>query len=102
MWFTAGSKLDFENMNLNEKAHYTYVLWSKEDKKFYIGYTTNLKRRLEEHQRGDIHTTHRLSNPQFIFGEIFVSETDARRREQYFKTTKGKKTLRLMLRETIK
>ncbi|PIR43835.1 hypothetical protein COV24_00725, partial [candidate division WWE3 bacterium CG10_big_fil_rev_8_21_14_0_10_32_10] len=31
---------------------YTYVLFSFKDKKLYIGYTNNLKRRLKEHSQG--------------------------------------------------
>ena len=30
--------------------YHVYVLWSKQDKNFYIGYTEDLKRRLEEHK----------------------------------------------------
>ena len=36
-----------------------------------------------------------------IFYEAFKSERDARRREEYFKTTKGKRALKIMLKETI-
>jgi len=81
---------------------YVYVLWSKEDKKFYIGYTANLERRIKEHNAGMVHTTRRMHNPWFIFFEGFLYEEDARRREGYFKTTKGRKALRLMLRESLK
>jgi len=54
------------------------------------------------HKRGKVYSTARLSKPILIFYEAFISGKDAKRREQYFKTTKGKKTLRLMLRETTK
>ena len=33
--------------------------------------------------------------------EYYHAESDALRREQYLKTTKGKRTLRLMLRDTL-
>ena len=52
--------------------YYTYVLWSKEDGKFYVGYTADLLRRLKEHQGGHCHATLRMSNPRFI-----VSETES-------------------------
>jgi putative endonuclease len=82
--------------------YYTYVLWSRKDKKFYIGYTADINRRAEEHLHGVSHTTSRMSDPVLIFFEAFTSETDARRRESYFKTTKGKKALRLIVRDSIK
>ena len=81
--------------------HFVYILWSKKDERFYIGYTADLDRRMKEHKNGQCHTTLRMDNPQLIFCEGFISQADALRREGYFKTTKGKKTLRLMLRESI-
>jgi len=83
------------------KFYYVYILLSLYDKNFYIGLTNNLKRRLSEHKQGrNISTAKRLPL-KLIFYESFLSEKDARRREKYFKITKGKKTLRLMLRETL-
>jgi len=81
--------------------HWVYVLRSDDDKKFYIGYTANLDRRLAEHRRGVTHTTRRMKSPRIIFHEAFVSETDARRREKYFKTSKGRKALQLIMRDTL-
>ena len=82
--------------------YYTYVLWSTEDKKFYIGYTSDLSRRLAEHQNDRGYTTSRMTAPKLVFYECFLSKEDAVRREDYFKTTKGKKALRLITRESIK
>ena len=80
---------------------HVYVLWSVSQRKFYVGYTADLDRRLSEHEQGKCHTTQRLNNPDLIFYEAFKNEYDARRREEYFKTTKGKKTLKLMLHKTL-
>jgi putative endonuclease len=82
--------------------HYVYVLY--DDVKFYIGITQNLKRRIQEHLSGHVYSTSRYDrkNLRLIFAEIFVSKEDAARREMYLKTTKGRKTLKLMLRETLR
>lgn len=80
---------------------YTYVLLSLKDHKFYIGYTNNLKRRLEEHQLGKSLSTACRRPFQLIFYEAFLKAGDAKRRESYFKTTKGKVTLRQMLSESL-
>ncbi len=77
---------------------YTYVLRSEKDRKFYIGYTSDLKRRLQEHQRGKNVSTAKRLPIELVFYEAFRSQEDARRREDYFKTTKGKTRLRLMLK----
>ncbi len=82
--------------------YYVYVLLSQKDKKFYIGFTNDLKRRLKEHNSGkNISTKSRLPL-KLIYYEAHLSKADAARRERYFKTTKGKSTLKQMLRESLK
>ena len=84
------------------KFYYVYVLLSLKDRKFYIGYTNNLKRRFEEHQRGENLSTSKRLPVELILYEAFLSKDDAQRRERYFKTAKGKTTLRQMLRDYFK
>jgi putative endonuclease len=79
--------------------YYVYVLYNGE--KFYIGYTTNLKRRLDEHKTGNVKSTSKMGKVQLIFYEAFVNKNSAKRREKYFKTTKGKRALRIMLSESL-
>jgi len=81
--------------------YFTYVLQSLKDKKLYIGYTTDLKRRLEEHKFGGSDSTRKRLPFRFVFYEAFVSKEDAKRREGYFKTNKGKKALKLILRDSL-
>lgn len=82
--------------------YYVYVLQSLRNDKFYIGYTRDLRRRIEEHKSGKSHTTKRMLPIRLIFYESYLNKTDAIRREYYFKTSKGKTSLRLMLKETLK
>lgn len=78
---------------------YVYILRSLKDGLLYVGYTHDLKRRLAEHQRGaNISTSKRLP-VELIFYEAYLSKVDAERRELYFKTTKGKTTLKYMLQD---
>lgn len=80
----------------------TYVLLSKKDKQFYIGYTTHLENRIKNHNEGKTKSTAPRRPLMLIFAEFYLSKTDAMRREKYFKTTAGKKALKLMLIETRK
>ena len=80
---------------------FVYVLYSRKDKRFYIGFTKNIERRVKEHVAGRNHTTLRLDSAELIFYEAFVDEKDARRREKYLKTTQGRKGLRYIVRETL-
>ncbi|MDA0376490.1 MAG: GIY-YIG nuclease family protein [bacterium] len=80
---------------------YVYVLRSLKDKQFYSGSTNNLKRRLQQHQRGENVSTAKRLPVEMIYFEGHRSKDDALRREKYFKTAKGKTTLRLMLRDSL-
>ncbi|MFN4213154.1 MAG: GIY-YIG nuclease family protein, partial [Microgenomates group bacterium] len=79
-----------------------YVLYSLKDKKFYIGYTTNLHERLTSHILGNSKATNPRRLFILLFCEYFLSKKDALRREKYFKTSFGKKALKLMLKESLK
>ena len=80
---------------------YTYILFSIKYREFYIGYSSDLKRRLKQHLADQVQST-KNREMVLVFYEAFKSEADARRREQYLKTTKGKKTLKLMLKDSLK
>jgi putative endonuclease len=77
--------------------YYVYILKSKKDNKLYIGYSTNLKRRFSEHQKGLVISTKPRRPFELIFYEAYKSMKDAKRREMYFKTSKGKTSLKTML-----
>lgn len=82
--------------------YYVYVLLSKKDNKFYIGYTHDLEKRQREHQEGKVMSTKYRLPVKLIYYETHLNQKDALRREDYFKTTAGKRTLKLMLREYLK
>jgi putative endonuclease len=81
---------------------YVYILQSLKDRKLYIGYASNLKRRLKEHKTGGSVSTKKRPPFRLLYYEAHSNEKDARRREGYFKTQKGKSTLKQMLREALK
>ncbi|NQU09767.1 GIY-YIG nuclease family protein [bacterium] len=81
--------------------HCVYVLLSLHDSHLYIGYTTNLKRRLTEHFDGRNTSTACRRPVRLIFCEYYLAKSDALRREAYFKTTAGKRALRLMLQDSL-
>ena len=81
--------------------YYVYVLLSKNDGKFYIGFTEDLKRRFEQHNKGESPATKCRRPFELIFYEAYRNKYDALRREKYFKSTKGKTTLNTMLTEFL-
>ncbi len=86
---------------MTTKFYYVYVLQSLKRDWIYVGYTENLRRRLDEHNKGQNKSTKAHVPLELIHYEAYRSEQDARRREMYLKTTKGKTTLRTMLKEDL-
>ncbi len=78
---------------------YIYILQSKNDKQLYIGFTNNLQNRLKQHNAGEVKSTRPRKPLDLIFFEAYTNKYDALRREKYFKTTKGKTTVKTMLKE---
>jgi len=74
--------------------YYVYVLRSKKDKKNYTGYTSNLKKRMEEHQNGKVESTKYRRPFDLVYFEGCLDSRDARRREIYLKTTYGKRFIK--------
>ena len=83
------------------KFYYTYVLLSLKDNKFYIGSTSDLKKRFIAHYKGMVNATKNRLPVKLIFYEAYLNKYDAIRREDYFKTSKGKQTLRNMLKKYL-
>ena len=79
-----------------------YVLQSLKDRDLYIGFTEDLEQRLKQHNLGQNISTAPRRPFRLIFCEYYLDKGDALRREAYFKTTAGKRTIRLMLDGTIK
>jgi len=79
-----------------------YILKSGLDGDLYIGYTTDLRKRIRRHQNGEVQSTKSRLPFELIFYEAYKDNADAKRREKYLKTSKGKSTLRLMLRNSLK
>jgi len=78
--------------------YFVYILLLSNNK-LYAGFSNDLKRRFKEHTEGKVKSTSNLRPVRLIFYEMFLNKKDAERREKYFKTDKGKKVLKIMLRE---
>lgn len=79
---------------------YIYILLMS-NKKLYVGFSRDLKRRLLEHKSGGCNTTKKFLPIKLIFYECYLNKEDEKRRELYFKTSKGKGTLKIMLGKTL-
>lgn len=73
---------------------YVYLLKSKIDSKFYIGFTGNLKQRFKDHESGNVESTKNRRPLELVYYEAYNEKELALKREKFLKTTKGKIQLR--------
>ncbi len=78
---------------------YVYVLENKQGE-HYIGFTTDLRKRLTEHNDGKNFSTKRRVW-HCIYYEANLEASDARRREKYFKTNQGRRLLKRRLKDYL-
>lgn len=79
--------------------YHVYVIDSTDHDFLYIGMTNNLSRCLKEHNNGEENSTKAYAPFNLIFYEGYRNKSDAKRREEYLKTTKGKRVLCRVLRD---
>ncbi len=66
--------------------YFVYLLRTQsENLKFYIGFTEDIERRIEEHARGSVTTTHRLGIAELIYYEAYRDREAAQEREKKLK-----------------
>ena len=65
---------------------YTYVLKSIKDNKLYVGFTEDLKKRINEHNQGLVLVTRARKPLTLIYYEACLNKNKAIKREKYFKT----------------
>ncbi|MDP4007078.1 MAG: GIY-YIG nuclease family protein [bacterium] len=72
-----------------------YILTSIKIPKTYVGYTSNLARRLREHNAGRVKATKHFCPWNLLHKEIVTCLSKAKKREQYWKSAAGRKKLKL-------
>ena len=81
---------------------YVYVLRSDSDSGFYIGFSTNLRARLRQHQDGESFATSHRGPWKLIYYEAYTEREDAEGREKFLKSGAGRRFLRAQLRHYLK
>ncbi|MFH0834151.1 MAG: GIY-YIG nuclease family protein [Patescibacteria group bacterium] len=69
--------------------HFVYILKSVGRKRFYIGVSSDVSKRLLEHNRGCAKSTKPYRPWQIVYTEKFESKTAAYKREFYLKHPQG-------------
>ena len=74
--------------------HYVYILRSVQDDFNYTGYTTNLEKRVQEHNNGKVKSTRHHKPFELVYFEGSKNQDDALHREKYLKSTYGKRYIK--------
>ncbi len=70
-------------------SYYVYILISRRNGSFYTGHTSDLKRRLSEHNRGRVRSTKYYRPWKVHYFEKLNSKSEAYQRELFFKSING-------------
>ena len=81
--------------------YYVYLLYCGKDGSTYVGFTSDLKKRLTYHQAGKTKTTRERGPVKFIYAESYLNQTDARKREKFLKSGRGREVIKKQLAETF-
>ena len=83
--------------------YYVYILKSLKDKNIYTGFSSNLKRRFNEHQLGLVKSTKNRAPLKLIYFEAYLNKSDARKREKYLKSGgRAKNDLKIQINKSLK
>ena len=81
--------------------YFVYVLQSGKDGKFYTGFTHDLERRIVEHNSGMSKSTKGRITLKLVYYEFCLNQKDAMKRENYLKTTWGKRYIKNRIKEYL-
>ncbi|NVJ47250.1 MAG: GIY-YIG nuclease family protein [Cytophagia bacterium] len=69
---------------------FTYIIQSKKDGSFYVGYSENPEKRLEKHNNAKTGYTSRKQPWQLVYTKEFKTKTEALKREKFIKNQKNR------------
>ena len=75
---------------MKEKQYYLYILYSKAIDKYYVGYSSDIEKRIEYHNYNHKGFTARSKDWQLVYSEIFNDRTLAMKREKEIKAWKSR------------
>lgn len=68
---------------------YSYILRSLKDKRYYIGSTSDLEKRILKHNSGGNTSTKNRRPLELVYFESFTTKIEAQAREKQIKSYKG-------------
>jgi putative endonuclease len=69
--------------------HYTYILQSKKDKSYYIGFTSDLRKRFKQHNQHSSKYTSTKAPFKLVWYASFATKEKVMNFEKYLKSSSG-------------
>ncbi|RJO60924.1 MAG: GIY-YIG nuclease family protein [Dehalococcoidia bacterium] len=85
---------------METQQYFVYVLRNPQGR-LYIGFTTDLQRRLQQHQNGETGWTKRYRPWELVYHEVYSNRSEAIKRERSLKQGKRNQELRQFLKPTL-
>jgi len=83
--------------------YYVYIIKSKKDQSIYMGYTNDLRRRLQEHNNQENRSTKNKTPWKLIYYEAYQAKADAKYRERNLKRfAKAYQQLKLRIKNSLR
>ncbi len=76
---------------------YLVYIIKNPERKYYVGYTKNIKSRLERHNKNRSNFTKNKREWILVYKEQFLNKRDAIKRENYIKSQKSKKFIESLI-----
>ena len=76
---------------------YVYILFSQKLNRYYIGYTSELSKRLQEHNSGKSSFTSKADDWNILYTEEFDARGEAHKRELEIKNKKSRKYIEWLI-----
>jgi putative endonuclease len=71
------------------EMYFVYILKSEKHNRYYIGCTSNLERRIDEHNNGKVSSTKAFVPWSMVYLEKYTAKTEACEREKKIKSYKS-------------
>ncbi len=98
MGSVAAPRLDRGRVVEQELMSWVYILENLKTRRYYVGSTIDLDRRLKQHKAGNTKTTRRLNAKKLVYWESYKTEREPREREKQIKSYKSKKYIEDLVR----
>ena len=76
---------------------YTYILYSKNIDKYYIGYSANLDERIYKHNNKHKGFTNQTQDWEIVFSKSFLTKIEAQSFEKKIKSWKSRKMIESLI-----